>query len=73
MSFGDDSAFSKGTLEGKRVRNVGVGNVASCYASFWHFFGADVRTWDPFATEPSFHRAGSKREFFLERLAEPTY
>jgi len=66
--FGDDPAFVNGTLEGKRVRIVGAGNIASRYASFCHFFGADVSMWDPFANEPCFHRAGARREFFLERL-----
>lgn len=30
--------------------------------------GADVAAWDPFASEPSFHRAGSRREWHLEKL-----
>ncbi len=67
--FGDDPSFTNGTLEGKRVRIVGAGNIASRYASFCHFLGADVSMWDPFATEPCFHRAGARREYFLERLA----
>lgn len=68
--YGDDSRFTNGTLEGKRVRIVGAGNIASRYASFCHFFGADVAAWDPFAGEPAFHRAGSRREHFLERLVK---
>jgi phosphoglycerate dehydrogenase-like enzyme len=66
--FGDDPAFANGTLEGKRVRIVGAGNIGSRYASFCHFFGAEVSLWDPFANEPCFHRAGARREHFLERL-----
>jgi phosphoglycerate dehydrogenase-like enzyme len=66
--FGDDTAFANGTLEGKRVRIVGAGNIGSRYASFCNFFGADVSMWDPFANEPCFHRAGARREHFLERL-----
>ena len=66
--FGDDTAFANGTLEGKRVRIVGAGNIGSRYASFCTFFGADVSMWDPFANEPCFHRAGARREHFLERL-----
>ncbi len=66
--YGDDSRFTNGTLEGKRVRIVGAGNIASRYASFAHALGADVAVWDPFASEPCFHRAGSRREYHLDRL-----
>jgi len=66
----DDSRFTGGTLEGKRVRVVGAGNIGSRYASFAKTLGADVAAWDPFATEPCFHRAGSRREFHLERLVQ---
>ena len=66
--FGDDNRFSNGTLCGKRVRVVGAGNIASRYASFARFMGADVAAWDPFAAEPCFHRAGARRERHLERL-----
>lgn len=68
--FDDDPRFTNGTVHGKRVRIVGAGNIASRYASFVHMLGADVAAWDPFATEPSFHRAGSRREMFLEKLVE---
>lgn len=68
--FGDDVNFTNGTLEGKRVRIVGAGNIASRYASFCRFFGADVAAWDPFASEPCFHRAGSRREHYLDRLVK---
>ena len=70
QQYGDDSRFTSGTLEGKRVRIVGAGNIASRYASFANFFGADVAAWDPFASEPCFHRAGSRREHHLERLVQ---
>ena len=66
--FGDDPSFTSGTVEGKRVRIVGAGNIASRYASFVHMLGADVAAWDPFASEPCFHRAGSRREHHLNRL-----
>ena len=66
--FGDDANFTNGTVEGKRVRIVGAGNIASRYASFMHMLGADVAVWDPFASEPVFHRAGSRREHHLDRL-----
>ncbi len=66
--LGDDLRFTSGTVAGKRVRIVGAGNIASRYASFVAMLGADVAAWDPFASEPSFHRAGSRRERHLERL-----
>ena len=65
---GDDLNFTNGTLHGKRVRIVGAGNIASRYASFCHMLGADVAAYDPFAQEPNFHRAGSRREWHLDRL-----
>ncbi|KRE63337.1 NAD(P)-dependent oxidoreductase [Paenibacillus sp. Soil750] len=68
QQFGDDVRFTNGTVEGKRVRIVGAGNIASRYASFVHMLGADVAAWDPYASEPSFHRAGSRKEWHLERL-----
>lgn len=68
QQHGDDVRFTNGTLEGKRVRIVGAGNIASRYASFCRMLGADVAAWDPFAGEPSFHRAGARREHFLDRL-----
>lgn len=66
--FGDDPEFSNGTLCGKKVRIVGAGNIASRYSSFASMLGADVASWDPFATEPNFHRAGSRRVYHLEQL-----
>jgi phosphoglycerate dehydrogenase-like enzyme len=66
--YGDDSRFTNGTVAGKRVRIVGAGNIASRYAGFTHMLGADVAAWDPFASEPCFHRAGSRREWHLDRL-----
>ena len=65
---GDDLNFTNGTLHGKRVRIVGAGNIASRYANFCHMLGADVAAYDPFAQEPNFHRAGSRREWHLDRL-----
>lgn len=66
--YGDDSRFTNGTLEGKHVRIVGAGNIGSRYASFVKMLGADVAAWDPFAAEPAFHRAGSRREHHLDPL-----
>jgi phosphoglycerate dehydrogenase-like enzyme len=68
QQFGDDLRFTNGTVDGKRVRIVGAGNIASRYASFMHMLGADVAAWDPFASEPAFHRTGAQREHYLERL-----
>ncbi|RAV12988.1 NAD(P)-dependent oxidoreductase [Paenibacillus contaminans] len=68
QQFGDDPNFANGTVEGKRVRIVGAGNIASRYASFVSFLGADTAAWDPFASEPSFHRADTRREYHLDRL-----
>lgn len=70
QQFGDAPRFVNGTVEGKRVRIVGAGNIASRYASFCKALGADVAAWDPFASEPCFHRAGSRRERHLDRLVE---
>lgn len=66
--FGDDPRFSCGTVAGKRVRQVGVGNIASRYASFVNTLGADVAAYDPYADEPCFHRAGARREHHLDEL-----
>lgn len=68
QQFGDNPRFACGTLEGKRVRIVGAGNIGSRFASFCHFLGADVAVWDPYASEPAFHRSGARREHSLERL-----
>lgn len=66
--FGDDPRFASGTIAGKRVRIVGAGNIGSRFASFCRMLGADVATWDPFAQEPGFHRAGTRREWHLDEL-----
>jgi phosphoglycerate dehydrogenase-like enzyme len=70
VQYCDDARFTSGTVQGKRVRVVGAGNIGSRYASFCHFMGADVAAWDPYASEPSFHRAGAKRIRHLEQLLE---
>ncbi len=66
--FCDDVNFTSGTIKGKKVRIVGAGNIASRYASFMAFLGADVASWDPFASDPCFHRSGAKRVNHLEDL-----
>jgi phosphoglycerate dehydrogenase-like enzyme len=68
QQFGDDARFTNGTVQGKRVRIVGAGNIASRYASFMNMLGADVAAWDPYASEPAFHRAGARKEWHLENL-----
>jgi phosphoglycerate dehydrogenase-like enzyme len=68
--FGDNPAFTCGTVEGKRVRIVGAGNIGGRFASFTRSLGADVAAWDPFAAEAAFDLAGAKRVHRLARLAE---
>ena len=68
--FCDNPNFTNGTIEGKRVRVVGAGNIGSRYASFCSMLGADVAIWDPFANEPSFHRAGARKEWHLDDLVK---
>jgi len=68
--FSDDLRFTAGTVAGKRVRIVGAGNIGSRYASFVHMLGADVAAWDPYATDPGFHRAGSRRVWHLAELVK---
>lgn len=64
----DDTRFTSGTIAGKRVRVVGVGNIGSRYASFCHALGADVAAWDPLASDPAFHRSGARRVRPIEAL-----
>ncbi|GAA3152018.1 phosphoglycerate dehydrogenase-like enzyme [Kribbella aluminosa] len=66
--FGDDPAFASGTVAGKRVRVVGLGNIGSRFASFCSMLGADVAGWAATAPDPVFHRSGVRREFRLEDL-----
>ena len=68
--FGDDVRFTNGTVKGKRVRIVGAGNIGSRYASFMKILGADVAVWDPFASDPCFHRAGSRKVWRLDELVQ---
>jgi phosphoglycerate dehydrogenase-like enzyme len=68
--YGDDPRFTAGTIAGARVRVVGAGNIASRYANFVSALGADVAAWDPYASEPCFHRAGARREHHLDRLVQ---
>lgn len=66
--FCDDTRFTNGTVQGKRVRIVGVGNIGSRYASFMNMLGADVAAYDPFASDPCFHRAGARKVWHLKEL-----
>ena len=66
--FGDDPRFCNGTVAGKRVRVVGVGNIGARYASWCAALGADVAIWDPFAPDASFVVAGAERRFHVEEL-----
>ena len=66
--FSDDPRFVNGTIAGKRVRIVGIGNIGSRYASVVDALGADVAAWDPVASDPCFHRAGARKIHHLEEL-----
>ncbi|MBL8994153.1 MAG: hydroxyacid dehydrogenase [Spirochaetia bacterium] len=68
QQFGDDLRFTCGTLGGKKVRVVGLGNIGSRYAQWASQMGADVAGWDPVAQDPSFHRSGTRRVEHLEEL-----
>ena len=68
--FCDDTRFTNGTAEGKKVRIVGAGNIGSRYASYMNMLGADVAAWDPFAADPCFHRAGARKIYHLEELVK---
>jgi len=68
--FCDSIDFTSGTIMNKKVRVVGAGNIASRYASFLSFMGAEVKAWDPFANDPCFHRSHSERVHHLEDLLE---
>lgn len=57
-----------GTIAGKRVRVVGVGNIESRYADVTTSLGANVAAYDPYADEPCFHRAGADRVHSLGDL-----
>ncbi len=68
QQFGDDPRFVNGTISGKRVRVVGMGNIGSRFSSYANMLGAEVAAWDPLAPDPCFHRAGTKRVKALEQL-----
>lgn len=66
--YSDTPDFTAGTISGKRVRVVGMGNIGSRYAAACAFLGADVAAWDPHQPDPSFHRAGVRRAWHLAEL-----
>lgn len=68
QQFGDDTDFVSGTIQGKRVRVIGVGNIGGRYAKWCQMMGADVAVWDPFAPDASFDLAGVTRCWSLEEL-----
>ncbi len=70
VQFCDDPQFTNGTLAGKRVRVVGVGNIGARYASWCSAMGAQVAVWDPFAPDASFAVAGAERRFHLSELVK---
>lgn len=69
VQMGDDLRFSNGTINEKRVRLVGLGNIGSRYADWCSSMGAEVAAWDPFAAEPVFHRTHVRRVGHLANLA----
>jgi phosphoglycerate dehydrogenase-like enzyme len=66
--FGDDPRFANGTLHGKRVGVIGLGNIGARYASWCAMMGAEVRGWDLTAPDPCFHRSDCRRLHRLEDL-----
>ena len=66
--FADDPRFCNGTVAGKRVRVVGIGNIGARYASWCAALGAQVAAWDPFAPDASFVAARAERRFHVEDL-----
>lgn len=64
----DDTRFVSGTVAGKKISVVGAGNIASRYAQCMSGLGAEVRAYDPFASEPCFHLGNVKKEWHLASL-----
>jgi phosphoglycerate dehydrogenase-like enzyme len=57
----DTPFWTHGTVDGKRLRAVGAGNIGSRYLDVMGSLGADVAAYDPYADEPCFHRAGVRQ------------
>ncbi|MEF8851902.1 MAG: NAD(P)-dependent oxidoreductase [Haloarculaceae archaeon] len=62
----DTPFWTHGTVDGTRLRAVGVGNIGSRYLDVMEGLGADVAAYDPYADEPCFHRAGVRQVHRLE-------
>ncbi len=70
QQFGDDDRFTSGTVARKRVRIVGIGNIASHYSRIMSVLGADVAAYDPFAQDPCFRLSGARRVGYLADLMQ---
>lgn len=68
QQFGDDPAYVNGTVQGKRVRIAGLGNIGSLYACFCTALGAEVAAWDALMPDAVFSAARASRRFRLEEL-----
>jgi len=66
----DTPFWTHGTVGGKNLRAVGVGNIGSRYLDTMASLGADVAAYDPYADEPCFHRAGVRQVHRLEDLVD---
>jgi phosphoglycerate dehydrogenase-like enzyme len=68
VQFGDDPRFVNGTIAGKRVRIVGLGNIGGRFSQWTRMLGADVAAWDPVVPDETFAGLGVRRENDLARL-----
>jgi phosphoglycerate dehydrogenase-like enzyme len=68
--FGDDTDYVSGTIQGKRVRVIGVGNIGGRYAKWCQMMGADVAVWDPFAPDAAFDLAGVRRCWHQDEIVK---
>lgn len=64
--FTDNPDLINGTISGKRIRVVGMGNIGSRYAHYTSMMGGEVAAYDPYADEPCFHRSGVEKLTRLE-------
>lgn len=71
QQFGDDPRFVHGTIAGKRIAVIGMGNIGARYAHWCALLGASLIGYDPVAPEPVFHRTGTRRVWSItEALAQ---
>ncbi len=66
----DTPFWTHGTVDGKRLRAVGAGNIGSRYLDVMGSLGADVAAYDPYADEPCFHRAGVRQVYRLGAVVD---